>query len=72
MIIVVGLTFFDRYLLGELVPKQLALRQAELLARAVAPVLNWLSIVGRPFVWVMGVASDAVLFLITVRQASRR
>jgi putative hemolysin len=63
VIIVVCLTFFE-LLLGELVPKQLALRQAELLARAVAPVLNWLSIVGRPFVWLMGVASDAVLFLL--------
>ena len=38
VIIVVGLTFLS-LLLGELVPKQLALRQAELLARAVAPVV---------------------------------
>lgn len=63
VIIVVGLTFFS-LLLGELVPKQLALRKAELLARAVAPVLHWLSIVGRPFVWVMGKASDAVLLVL--------
>lgn len=62
-IIVVGLTFLS-LLLGELVPKRLALRQAELLARAVAPVLHWLSIVGRPFVWLMGIASDSVLFVL--------
>jgi putative hemolysin len=67
VIIVVGLTFLS-LLLGELVPKQLALRQAELLARAVAPVLHWLSIVGRPFVWVMGIASESVLFLMRVRK----
>ena len=52
-IIVVGITFLS-LLLGELVPKQLALRQAETLARTVAPVLNWISIVARPFVWFMG------------------
>jgi putative hemolysin len=63
VIIVVVITFLS-LLLGELVPKQLALRQAELLAQMVAPVLNWLSIVGRPFVWLMGVTSDAVLFLL--------
>jgi len=67
VIIVVGLTFLS-LLLGELVPKQLALRQAELLARAVAPALHWLSIVGRPFVWLMGRASEAVLFVLRVGQ----
>jgi putative hemolysin len=66
-IIVVGLTFLS-LLLGELVPKQLALRQAELLARTVAPVLHWLSIVGRPFVWIMGITSEAVLFVLRVRK----
>jgi putative hemolysin len=68
-IIVVGLTFLS-LLLGELVPKQLALRQAELLARTVAPVLNWLSIVGRPFVWLMGITSEAVLFVLRVGKPS--
>ncbi|HEY2827188.1 MAG TPA: hemolysin family protein, partial [Pirellulales bacterium] len=68
-IIVVGITFLE-LLLGELVPKQLALRQAELLARTVAPVLNWLSIVGRPFVWLMGIASDAVLVMLRAGKPS--
>src|SRR5689334_23946846 len=59
-ILVVSITFLS-LLLGELVPKQLALRQAEALARFVAPVLHWISIVARPFVWIMARASDAVL-----------
>ncbi len=62
-ILVVGITFLS-LLLGELVPKQLALRQAEALARIVAPVLHWISIVARPFVWFMGKASDAVLLML--------
>ena len=63
VIVVVCITFFS-LLLGELVPKQLALRQAERLARVVAPVLTWISILLRPLVWLMGKASDAVLFLL--------
>ena len=55
---------FLSLLLGELVPKQLALRQAERLAQIVAPVLHWISIAFRPFVWLMGRASDAVLILL--------
>jgi putative hemolysin len=64
-ILVVCITFLS-LLLGELVPKQLALRQAERLAQFVAPVLNWISIAARPFVWIMGRASDAVLLLLRV------
>ncbi len=60
---VICITFLS-LLLGELVPKQLALRQAERLARIVAPVLHWISIVVRPLVWLMGRASDAVLILL--------
>ena len=63
VIVVVCITFFS-LLLGELVPKQLALRQAERLGGVVAPVLTWISILLRPLVWLMGKASDAVLFLL--------
>ena len=70
-ILVVSITFLS-LLLGELVPKQLALRQAESLARIVAPVLNWISIVARPFVWIMARASDAVLFVLRVGETSGR
>src|SRR5262245_31454702 len=58
-ILVVAITFFS-LLLGELVPKRLALRQAELIARLAAPILNWISIIARPIVWFMARASDAV------------
>src|SRR5262249_3447823 len=68
-ILVVSITFLS-LLLGELVPKQLALRQAEALAQWVAPVLNWISVAARPFVWFMGRASDAVLFLLRAHKSS--
>jgi putative hemolysin len=68
-ILVAGITFFS-LLLGELVPKQLALRQAERLAQIVAPILQAMSIVVRPFVWVMSRASDAVLFVLRVHKSA--
>jgi putative hemolysin len=62
-LIVICITFMS-LLLGELVPKRLALKQAELLARYVAPFMSRLSVAARPFVWVLGRASDAVLIVL--------
>lgn len=55
--------------LGELVPKRLALRNANLLARFVSLPMHWLAIVTRPAVWCMGRSTDAVLWLFGVRGA---
>lgn len=60
-VVVVGITFFS-LVLGELVPKRLALRSAERLARVVALPLRALLRVARPAVWVMGLATNAVLW----------
>ncbi len=55
---------FLSLILGELVPKRLALRRAEFLARLVAPPMMLLSQIGRPAVWFLGITSDAVLYLL--------
>ena len=68
-IVVASLTFLS-LLLGELVPKQLALRQAELLARFVAPILTWINTIARPFVWLMRIATDVVLFLFRIKKST--
>lgn len=65
-LIVIGFTFLS-LLLGELVPKRLALKQAELLATYVAPIMSKMSIVARPFVWVLGISTDAVLFVLRAK-----
>jgi len=59
---------FASVLLGELVPKRLALRHAGGLARFVAKPMNWLAKVGRPVVWSMGAATNAVLFVLGSRE----
>lgn len=52
---------------GELVPKRLALRHAEGFARLAAPIMTVVSTIARPFIWMMGKATNAVLFLLGVR-----
>ena len=60
---VVITTTFLTLVLGELVPKQLALRRPEEVAAIVAGPLAWLSRIGAPIVWVLGKSSAAVLAL---------
>jgi putative hemolysin len=55
---------FVTLLLGELVPKRLALRQAETMARLAAPVMQLVAVVARPLVWGLSTATSAVLFLL--------
>jgi putative hemolysin len=68
-LVVLCITFLS-LLLGELVPKRLALRYAEGLARFVAIPMNMLARVARPFVWFMGATTNAVLAAMRMRAAS--
>lgn len=49
---------------GELVPKRLALLQAEALAVVVAPPMTGLAFAAAPFVWALGAATDGILKLL--------
>ena len=60
--VVVGLTFCT-LVFGELIPKRLALANAEALARRVALPMRWLELTVRPVVWLMEIATDSVLAL---------
>lgn len=60
---VVGAVSFLSLVLGELVPKSLALRAAEPYALLVAPFLAAVAWVARPLVWVLTGASNVVLRL---------
>ncbi|MCX7405594.1 MAG: hemolysin family protein [Planctomycetia bacterium] len=63
VVFVVALSFVT-LLLGELVPKRLALRRAESVARAVAPAMQLFARVAKPLVWLMSASTSAVLFLL--------
>lgn len=61
--LVVLLITYLSLIMGELVPKQLALRHPERLAVVVARPLTWLSRATGPVVWVLSTSSAAVLRL---------
>ena len=62
-VVVVGITYIS-LILGELVPKQIALRDAEGVAARVAPVMKLIAAIGSPVVWVLDVSGKAVLTLL--------
>lgn len=59
--IVVAAVSFSSIVLGELVPKSIALRSAEQYGLLAARPLLWLSFLARPLVWVLTASSNVVL-----------
>lgn len=62
-VVVVGITYIS-LILGELVPKQIALRDAEGVAARVAPAMKLVATIGSPIVWILDVSGKAVLALL--------
>jgi len=60
---VIAVTTFVSLIVGELIPKQLALRSAEPIAVAVAPVMVALARVAAPLAWVLEKSSAVLLRL---------
>jgi putative hemolysin len=65
-LVVIGITYCS-LILGELVPKQLALHNPERAARLVAHPLRWLSLAAHPLVRLLSASSEAVLRLLGSR-----
>ncbi len=59
--LVIGLTTYASLVVGELVPKQLALVAPERIARMVARPMLWLALIAAPFVWLLD-ASSSIFF----------
>ncbi|MFL5285997.1 MAG: hemolysin family protein [Rhodopila sp.] len=70
--IVVVVTTFLTLVLGELVPKQVALRNPEVMATWVAHPIIWFSRIGAPAVWLLVKSSSLVLRLFGLQRASRQ
>jgi putative hemolysin len=70
--VVVIVTTYLTLVLGELVPKQLALRGPEMMAIRVARPIAILSHLVGPAVWLLGKSSDGILLLFGLRHASRQ
>lgn len=65
--LIVLLTTYLSLIIGELVPKRLALQYPERIAKIVAPPMAILSKITSPIVWFLGVSTNAVLFILGVR-----
>lgn len=61
IVLVVGLVSYLSLVLGELVPKSLAMRHSERYALLIAPTLNWLATAARPLVWLLTKSSNLVM-----------
>lgn len=68
-IVVVGITYLS-LVVGELVPKRLALLSPEKIACLVAAPMRWLSRLAYPAVWLLGGSVDAVLRLLRARPSA--
>ncbi|MCO6049886.1 hemolysin family protein [Mesorhizobium sp. RP14(2022)] len=68
--IVVALITYGSLILGELVPKQVALRDPEAVASRVAPAMSVLAKVALPLVWLLDISGRGVLWLLGQRGES--
>ena len=66
--IVIGLTTYASLVIGELVPKQLALRRPESIAVVVAAPMEWLARAAAPLVWLLGSSSAFIFWLMRLRR----
>ena len=68
-IVVTIITYFS-LVIGELVPKRLALNNAERIATMVAPIMQFISTIARPFVSLLSVSTELVVRLLGIKPAS--
>ena len=66
--VVVSVTYLS-LVIGELVPKRIALHHAETVAAAVAPIMSLLAKIGAPVVWFLRISTQAVLTLFRIKPA---
>jgi putative hemolysin len=65
--LVVLLVTYLSLVIGELVPKRLALANPEGIAANIAGPMKFLSLFGRPVVWLLSVSTEGILHLLRVR-----
>lgn len=67
--VVLGVTYVS-LVIGELVPKRLALNNPEAVAAAVARPMKALSWIARPIVWLLSLSTDAVVHLLRIKPST--
>ena len=70
--VVVAIITYASLIIGELVPKQIALRNPEAVAVRVAPAMTLLAKVASPLVWILDVSGKAALWLLGITVQPRK
>jgi magnesium and cobalt exporter, CNNM family len=65
-VVVIGLSYFS-LILGELVPKRIAMLRAEAIAAALARFMRGLARIGAPIEWLLSTTTDLLLKLLPLR-----
>ncbi|MDF2493900.1 hemolysin family protein [Sphingomonas sp.] len=68
--LVIGLTTYASLIIGELVPKQIALRNPEPVASWLALPMTWLAVLTKPIVWVLDASSILIFRLLRLNRES--
>ena len=68
--VVVILVTFLSIIFGELIPKKFGLLRAEKIARSVAIPMNFLSLIMRPFVWLLSGITNLIFKLFNIKKAT--
>ena len=69
--IVIVITTFASLVIGELVPKQFALRNPEAIAAIVSRPMGWLSKITKPFVWLLDQTSALIFRLLGLNRETK-
>ena len=69
--LVIVLITFVSLVIGEIVPKQLALRSPERLAAIISRPMRWLSVITAPFVWLLDRSSALIFRLLGLDRESK-
>jgi putative hemolysin len=65
-VVVIGIAYFS-LILGELVPKRIALTHPERIAAAVAKMMRWMARFGAPLEWLLSATTDLILRMVPLR-----
>lgn len=69
IVLIVGIITYFTIVIGELIPKTIALRNAERVALNVAPLIKYFSIITYPIVKLLSFSTTAILRLLGIKEA---
>ena len=70
LLLVVGSITFATIVIGEIIPKRIALAKPEAIASLLAPAMAMFARINRPFIWALSVASERLLALFPFKESA--